>query len=345
MKNQYTHKLDASKIKLHNLSDISMEITYDKEDLRKMYQEMYTLRKLEISCQELYDQGKIRGFCHLVTGQESIYAAYQFAADKKDTCTTSYRCHGLSLVTGDDPKTILAEMLGKKDGLCGGKGGSMHLYNSNLFGGHGIVGAWVPIALGTAFKHKYETLKKGDSLEKMTAKNAAFTFYGDGAANQGQIFEAYNMAGKWKLPVVFICENNEWGMWTPVNRVSDEADFYKRGQNLPGISVSHENIFDLIAVFKFARNLVLNEQPCVIEIKTFRLCTHSARDSADFRADVNKAVDVLAKFRVFLGDFFTENEISDMEKTATQRILEAVDFAKKSPEPSSAELFTCVLED
>ncbi|KRH94660.1 Pyruvate dehydrogenase E1, alpha subunit [Pseudoloma neurophilia] len=348
MSKSYTHVLNLSKIKTHGIDvqEMTAEITFTEKELADIYADMFMIRKIEDASQVLFNEEKIRGFCHLATGQESIYAAYKHFADQKDTCTTSYRCHGLSYATGDEPKTILAELMGRKDGMCGGKGGSMHLYNSQFFGGHGIVGASVPLAVGTAFRHKYVNLKKGNTLDKMAAENVAFSFYGDGAANQGQIFEVYNMAGRWKLPVVFVCENNQYGMWTGVDRVSYETDFYKRGGKLPGICIDHSNVFDLIGAFRFARKYVLESQPIIIEIKTYRICTHSARDGPDFRPEIEekKSDDVLIEYRKFISEFFSEQAIQVIEKDVASRFEQDLAFAHQSLHPDPSNLYTNVLQ-
>lgn len=349
MKKIYKHKTNLQALDTYLLDDIGDfdEIEYDLDELMKIYEDMLIIRKMEEQSQILYEKGEIRGFCHLVTGQESIYAAYKMSRHEKDTCTSSYRCHGLSYVTGDKPKYILAELLGRKNGICGGKGGSMHLYNNNFFGGHGIVGASVPIGVGVAFKHKYQNMQKGDTFDKMNAENVNFTFYGDGAANQGQIFEVFNMAAIWKLPVVFVCENNQYGMWTQVQKVSHETNFYKRGLNLPGIRISHDNIFDLIAVMKFCNEFVLKKQPILLEINTYRICTHSARDAKDFRknSELNKKQDedVIKKYRNFLKTFMNEIEICKLEQKVNVEIENAITYALSSPEPSYEDLHTNVI--
>lgn len=181
----YKHKINIKNIDLHSLDKCSLQIEreYTIEDMKEMFKIMLTIRRLEEISQKLYDEGKIRGFSHLVTGQESIYAALKYAIDAEDTATSSYRCHGLSFVTGYSLESIFMELLGRKGGMCGGKGGSMHLYNKIFYGGHGIVGAQVPVSLGLSFKHKYINLNKSDDIEKVVAKNVSFAFYGDGAAN------------------------------------------------------------------------------------------------------------------------------------------------------------------
>lgn len=347
---EYIHKIDISKIKTYNLNvdGLNVEMSFSSEQMKEIYSDLLLIRKIENKSERLFKDGKIRGFCHLVTGQENIYAAYKHFSEKGDTCSTSYRCHGLALMAGNiTPREILAELMGRKDGICGGRGGSMHLYNSQFYGGHGIVGAPVPIAVGTAFKHKYVNLKKGDTFEQMNGKNVAFTFYGDGAANQGQIYEVFNIAGILKLPIVFICENNHYGMWTPVNRVSYETSFYKRGQKLPGICICHDNIFDIIGVLKFARKYVLKKEPIVIEIQTTRLCGHSTKDDEDTRREISdeRSKDVIPKYREFLSGFVSVSEILKIEDEVTQRVERDLKYAHNSPFPDEADLYNNVLED
>lgn len=349
MQKTYKHKLDLKCIDVHLLDKqaLDSEYEYKVDELKEMYRTMLSIRRLEECSQQLFDRKMIRGFCHLASGQESIYAAFKHAISGEDTATSSYRCHGLSYVTGDSARVILAEMLGRDEGMCGGKGGSMHLYNKAFYGGHGIVGAQVPISLGLAFRHKYVNLAKGDKLDKMVAKNVSFAFYGDGAANQGQIFESYNMAMLWKLPIIFVCENNDYGMWTRVETASSNTNFYKRGDNIPGIRVSHENVLDLIAVFKFCREYALKTCPLVLEIATYRLCTHSARDQTDFRSKqelTNRAkIDPINHFKSFLAQFVPENEIRDIEKSVHDTIDRESNLAQSAKEPQSTELFTNVL--
>lgn len=349
MTQKYIHNMNITGIKTHNLDieELKIEQSFSLDQIKQIYRDILMIRKIEEESQKLFEEGKIRGFCHLVTGQENIYAAYKHFSEKNDTCSTSYRCHGLALMTGSQPKQILSELMGRKDGMCGGKGGSMHLYNSHFLGGHGIVGASVPIGVGSAFKHKYVNLKKGDTFEKMNSKNVCCIFYGDGAANQGQIYEAFNLVGKLKLPAVFICENNHYGMWTPVNKVSYETCFYKRGQKIPGICLSDENIFDIISVLRFARKYTLEKEPIIIEIQTNRLCGHSTKDGEDKRFDTSndQSKDVIQKYRKFVLNFLSESEILDIENEVTKHFKEDLANALASPYPDTTELFTNVLED
>lgn len=370
----YEHKLDLSTIKTHNFELNSPHSTnYTKDDLKKMYKNMLLIRKLQILCKKSFKKNLIRGFCHLCIGQENIYTGFPFYSIK-DTCTSSYRCHGLCFITGSSLRSILCELYGKKDGMNGGKGGSMHLYNSQFYGGHGIVGASVPIGLGIAFKHKYEimnkVIKNGENSDKNFLHKSIneinqkyfnknektefnykvnFTFYGDGASNQGQIFESFNMASIYKLPIIFICENNTYGMWTKSELVCGEINFYKRGQNIKGIQIKDDNIFDLIEVMKFCRKMVLNE-PIIVEILTRRLCEHSTRDF------VNKAgesfnnenlnidkVDVVENFKNFLKKFVSEDEILSLEEKCENEVNDAHEYAIKCAEPSEEELFTNVI--
>lgn len=347
MTTKYKHKTNIVSIDTYLIDKelLASEYEYTVDEMKEIYKTMLYIRRMEEIAEQLYKENKIRGFCHLATGQESIYAAFKMVVSKHDTSTSSYRCHGMSYATGDSIKSIFAEMLGRKDGMCSGKGGSMHLYNKQFYGGHGIVGAQVPISLGLAFSHKYRELEKSDNITKMAAKNASFAFYGDGAANQGQIYESYNMAMLWKLPIVFVCENNEYGMWTNVKTASGCTDFYKRGTNIPGIRVDHSNVFDLMAVFKFCRNYVLRTSPIIMEILTYRHCTHSARDQRDFRSkdELSKHIDVIEHFRSFLLGFIAEVELTGIEKSVRDDVHSEVDAALSSSEPSMDLLYTNVL--
>ncbi len=220
----------------HRIESPSNKVTTTGEELVKHFEDMYTIRKFETAADRLYKSRKIRGFLHLYNGQEAIAVGIEAAITKKDHIITAYRDHGYAFTRGDTPHRILAELLGKRTGCSEGKGGSMHMYSlaNRFYGGNGIVGAQAPIGTGIAFASKF----KGD-------KEVCLTLYGDGAANQGQLFEAFNMAAIWQLPVIFVCENNKYGMGTAVNRASATPNFYSRGDFLPGIRIDG---MDVLAV-------------------------------------------------------------------------------------------------
>jgi len=205
-----------------------------------MYQKMTLMRRMEMAADALYRQKLIRGFCHLATGQEAVAVGMESAMTPEDRLITSYRCHPFAVLRGGTVKGVIAELLGRQDGMSNGKGGSMHIFTPSFFGGNGIVGAQVPLGAGIALAQQY------------TGQNdvATFTLYGDGASNQGQVFEAFNMAKLWNLPCVFVCENNKYGMGTSAERSSANTAYYTRGDSIPGIQV---NAMDIIAVHQSVR--------------------------------------------------------------------------------------------
>ena len=231
---------DYHPYKLHRLETGPATSTLlTREEALKYYHQMVTIRRMETAAANLYKEKEIRGFCHLCSGQEAIYTGMHAAMREMDSVITSYRAHGFTYVMGVSVLGVLAELAGKKSGVVRGKGGSMHMYTKNFYGGNGIVGAQVPLGAGIAFAHKY----KGDG-------GVNFSLYGDGAANQGQVSEAFNLAKLWNLPVVFICENNHYGMGTSQERHAASTDFYKRGDYIPGI---HVDGMDILAVREATR--------------------------------------------------------------------------------------------
>ena len=218
---------DYASYKLHRLEDGPPTSTIvTREEALKLYKEMVTIRRLETAAANLYKEKAVRGFCHLCSGQEAVYSGIVSALRGQDTVITSYRAHGFTYAMGVPALGVLSELTGKQSGCVRGKGGSMHMYTKNFYGGNGIVGAQVPLGAGIAFAHKY----KGDG-------GVNFSLYGDGAANQGQVSEAFNLAKLWNLPIVFVCENNHYAMGTPQDRHAASSEFYKRGDYIPGVQV------------------------------------------------------------------------------------------------------------
>ncbi|ALC48206.1 CG7024, partial [Drosophila busckii] len=243
------------------------DVDLSREDALAMYQKMVEIRRLEMMAGDLYKKKSIRGFCHLYTGQEAVAVGMAAALRKQDSVITAYRAHGWTYVMGVPIYSVLAELVGARTGCSRGKGGSMHTYGDNFYGGNGIVGAQVPVGAGIALAHAY----KGDG-------GVCLALYGDGAANQGQVFEAYNMAKLWCLPCIFVCENNNYAMGTSVNRHSAIPDFYMRGQYIPGLWVDGNQVLAVRSATQFAIEYVLKRGPIVLEMFTYRYEGHSMSD-------------------------------------------------------------------
>jgi pyruvate dehydrogenase E1 component alpha subunit len=288
--------------------------------------------------------GLIGGFCHLYIGQEAVVVGLQAALDPMDTVITSYRDHGHMIACGMDPKGVMAELTGRIGGYSKGKGGSMHMFSreKNFFGGHGIVGAQVSIGTGMAFAHHY----KGD-------KGVTLAYMGDGAINQGQVYESFNMASLWKLPVVFIVENNQYGMGTSVKRASSNVDFHRRGEpyNIPGRLVDG---MDLLAVREAGEWAVEHARsgkgPTLLHIKTYRYRGHSMSDPAKYRSKeevetIRQTQDPIEKLRLFLEKMriVDEAKFKIIDKRVKEKVQEAAEFAQTSPEPEADELYRDVM--
>ncbi|MBP8231626.1 MAG: pyruvate dehydrogenase (acetyl-transferring) E1 component subunit alpha [Rhizorhabdus sp.] len=315
-----------------------------KEEMLEFYRQMLLIRRFEEKAGQLYGLGLIGGFCHLYIGQEAVAVGLQSALEVgKDSVITGYRDHGHMLAYGIDPKVIMAELTGRAAGISRGKGGSMHMFSveHRFYGGHGIVGAQVSLGAGLAFKHKYS----GDG-------GVAMAYFGDGAANQGQVYESFNMAELWKLPIIFVIENNQYAMGTSVNRASSEDQLYRRGESfrIPGIQVDG---MDVLAVRGAAEEAVKwvrdGKGPILLELKTYRYRGHSMSDPAKYRSreevqsvrDKSDPIDHLKKELEALG--VTEDDLRKLEKDIRAIVTEAADFAEQSPEPELDELHTDVL--
>ncbi|KAK1350084.1 subunit alpha of pyruvate dehydrogenase E1 [Hamiltosporidium tvaerminnensis] len=362
--------IDASKFSFHMLDskDLNFSLEYSKDEVIDIYGIAYTIRLFELECEKFFNNKQIRGFCHLVIGQENIYAALKKVMHTDDYSISSYRCHGLAYITGSTISEIVGEMLGKAGGNSKGMGGSMHLYNKNFFGGHGIVGAQIPLGLGLAFSQKYKEIANtsfpSESNEKAAhehsksnanqsiynnfpLKNVTFCFYGDGASNQGQIYESFNMAHLWKLPVVFICENNKYGMWTAVDKASADNNFYKRSNYIPGIRIDHSNTFEIIEVLKFARDYALKSGPIIVEIDCYRLCGHSLRDKNELRnineVEEEKAKDPLILLRKNIMEFKPEEYILKIEEQLKNIVFNEIKNAENMCKPNPEMLYENIL--
>ena len=313
-----------------------------KADYIKIYSYMLKIRRFEERASQLYGMGHIGGFCHLYIGQEAVVVGVLMTIDKNDSVVTTYRDHGHMIARGLDPKRIMAELTGREDGYSAGKGGSMHMFSkeNNFYGGHGIVGAQVPIGTGIAFTHKYN----GE-------KNICRTYIGDGAMNNGQVFEAFNLAALWKLPVLYIIENNKYGMGTSVDRAAAGSDLFKRGEafGIPGEKIDGMNVFKVIeAADKAGKYVREGNGPYIIEVQTYRYRGHSMSDPAKYRTkeelDNYKDTDPIeiVKSEMIKKKFASEKEIEKINKQTIEEIKEAAEFALKSNYPKDSELFTDV---
>jgi pyruvate dehydrogenase E1 component alpha subunit len=308
------------------------------------YRDMLLIRRFEEKAGQLYGMGLIAGFCHLYIGQEAVVVGVQGALEDGDQVITGYRDHGHMLATGMEADGVMAELTGRAGGYSKGKGGSMHMFSRDkqFFGGHGIVGAQVPIGAGLAFADKY----------KENGKISA-TYFGDGAANQGQVYETFNMAKLWDLPVLFIIENNQYAMGTSVARASSETHLYKRGISF-GIPGEEVDGMDVVAVYEAAKKAAEHARsgkgPYILEMKTYRYRGHSMSDPAKYRTrdEVNTYRDTkdpieLAKAKILEAGWADEDELKAFDKEAKTIASASADFAQDSPEPDPSELWTDVL--
>jgi pyruvate dehydrogenase E1 component alpha subunit len=313
----------------------------EKSDLTEFYRGMLLIRRFEEKAGQLYGMGLIGGFCHLYIGQEAVVVGLEAAAKEGDKRITSYRDHGHMLACGMDPNGVMAELTGRINGYSKGKGGSMHMFSKekNFYGGHGIVGAQVPLGAGLAFADKYSE-----------NKCVTFTYFGDGAANQGQVYETFNMAALWKLPVIFVIENNQYAMGTAQKRSTSSPEIYTRGDAF-GIKGEAVDGMDVLAVRdagkKAAAHCRAGKGPYILEIKTYRYRGHSMSDPAKYRTreEVQKMRaqrDPIEAVRTLLVSqkHSTEEEIKIIDKEIKEIINECAEFAKESPEVSAEELWT-----
>jgi len=315
-----------------------------KEALLDFYKQMLLIRRFEERAGQLYGLGFIGGFCHLYIGQEAVAVGLQSAMEPgKDSVITGYRDHGHMLAYGIDPKVIMAELTGRAAGISKGKGGSMHMFSveHKFYGGHGIVGAQVALGTGLAFGHKY----KGDG-------GVCLAYFGDGAANQGQVYESFNMAELWKLPIIYVIENNQYAMGTSVNRSSAEDQLYKRGESfrIPGLQVDGMDVLAVRGAAETALEWVrAGKGPILLELKTYRYRGHSMSDPAKYRSReevqaVREKSDPIEHAKRELEALGVgEDELKKIDTEIKRVVVEAADFAEQSPEPEPGELYTDVL--
>ncbi|AFL98075.1 pyruvate dehydrogenase (acetyl-transferring) E1 component subunit alpha [Ornithobacterium rhinotracheale] len=319
------------------------EIT--KETYLKWFEEMTFWRRFEDKCRSMYLKQKIRGFLHLYNGQEAIPAGLSQVMDmEKDKMITAYRCHVLPMAMGVDPKRIMAELFGKVDGTSHGMGGSMHVFSKehNFFGGHGIVGGQIALGAGIAFADKY--FERG---------GVTFCFMGDGATRQGSLHETFNMAMNWKLPVVFICENNQYAMGTSVKRTANHEDIYKLadGYEMPSQPVDGMDPVKVAeAAYEAIERARRGDGPTFLDIKTYRYRGHSMSDAEPYRTkeEVNKYKEqdpiLLVQHRILENGWATEEELNKITDEQIKKVDECVDFAEKSPFPEVEQIYSMVYE-
>ena len=314
-----------------------------KDELLQYYREMLLIRRFEEKAGQLYGMGLIGGFCHLYIGQEAVVVGLEASTKEGDQRITTYRDHGHMLACGMDPKGVMAELTGREGGLSKGKGGSMHMFSKEkeFYGGHGIVGANVPLGAGLAFANKY----RGND-------NVCFTYFGDGAANQGQVYETYNMAELWMLPVIFVIENNQYAMGTSTKRSTKSPSLFGRGEayGIPGEQVDGMSV---LAVKEAGEKAVAHcragKGPYILEVMTYRYRGHSMSDPAKYRTreEVQKMRDErdpinAVRDLLLTGKHASEDDLKDIDKEIKGIVNDAAQFAQDSPEPSLEELWTDV---
>ena len=314
--------------------------SFSDDQLLKFYEKMFLIRKFEEKAAQLYGAGKIGGFCHLYIGQEAVVIGILSSINSEDTVITAYRDHGHILARGVDPKSVMSELTGRSDGISKGKGGSMHMFSkaNRFYGGHGIVGAQVPLGVGIGFAHKYRNEKKISRV-----------YLGDGAMSNGQVFEAFNLASLWELPVLFIIENNKYGMGTSIGRSAAGNELFERATvfGIEGEKVDGMNFFKVSDAAIRARDYINNNsKPYIIEMDTYRFRGHSMSDPGLYRTkdEVNKMKEidpVLMMKETLLKEYkFKEDIIKDIESDIKKQIKDVEKFSLDSPLPDINELFT-----
>ena len=316
---------------------------FDEQQELRAYRQMLLIRRFEEKAGQLYGMGLIGGFCHLYIGQEAVVVGMQMALKPGDTVITGYRDHGHMLACGMDPKGVMAELTGRQHGYSKGKGGSMHMFSveKSFYGGHGIVAAQVPLGTGLAFAHRY----RGND-------HVSLTYLGDGAANQGQVYESFNMARLWKLPVVYVVENNQYGMGTSVARASATVELYHRGMSfdIPGRRVDGMDVRAVKAAGDEAVQWCRNRNgPIILEMLTYRYRGHSMSDPAKYRS--KEEVDKMrtehdpieqVRSRMLRRGSATEDKLKKLDAEVRAIVNEAAEFATNDAEPDAAELYTDV---
>jgi len=326
--------------------DIGQELAdFGKEEELEVYRTMLLIRRFEEKAGQLYGMGFIGGFCHLYIGQEAVVTGVKMALKEGDQLITGYRDHGHMLAAGMSPRGVMAELTGRRSGYSKGKGGSMHMFSKdkNFFGGHGIVGAQVPLGTGLAFVNKY---RENDHVSAV--------FFGDGAANQGQVYESFNMAELWRLPVIYVVENNRYAMGTAVARASAQTDFSQRGVSfsIPGYQVDGMDVRAVKAAADAAvEHCRSGNGPIILEMLTYRYRGHSMSDPAKYRSkdEVQKMrsehdpIEQVKK-RLLEMKWATEDELKAIDKEVRDIVADSAEFAQSDPEPDPSELYTDILK-
>jgi pyruvate dehydrogenase E1 component subunit alpha len=317
---------------------------FSKDQELDAYREMLLIRRFEEKAGQLYGMGFIGGFCHLYIGQEAVVVGMQMALKPGDQVITGYRDHGHMLATGMEARGVMAELTGRRGGYSKGKGGSMHMFSKekHFYGGHGIVGAQVSLGTGLAFSNRY---RDND--------NITLTYFGDGAANQGQVYESFNMAALWKLPVIYIIENNRYAMGTSTARASAQSDFSLRGKSfgIPGHQVDGMDVRAVHAAgMEAAEHCRSGKGPLILEMLTYRYRGHSMSDPAKYRSkdEVQKMRSERdpieqVKARILDSKYASEDELKQVDKKIRDIVADSADFAQADPEPDVSELYTDIL--
>jgi pyruvate dehydrogenase E1 component alpha subunit len=339
----YKRELMVSQNPRPMLNQTTVNSHASDEELIKFYREMLLIRRFEERVGQLYGMGLIGGFLHLYVGQEAVIVGVENAVTREDPMITSYRCHGHMLIRGEDPVRVISELTGRSMGSSKGKGGSMHMFSpeNGFYGGHGIVGAQVPIGTGIALSLKYRGLN-----------NVCFTFLGDGAANQGQVYESYNMAALWKLPIVYVIENNQYGMGTSIARASAQTEFFRHGEGLgiPGMKCDGMNVFSVRdSALEAASFVRAGNGPMIVEMNTYRYRGHSISDPAKYRPkeevkEVRETRDPINQIEQII----VERAIVDaaglrkIDRDIRSSVQDAAEIAKAAKFPAPSELYTDV---
>lgn len=324
--------VEVRPFKGHKVDPPNNLVATSKAELMNMFETMYKMRRMEVASDQMYKSKFVRGFCHLYDGQEAIAVGMEAAITKKDSIITSYRDHCQHIGRGGTVQEVMSELMGRTNGCSRGIGGSMHMYNkaANFYGGCGIVGAQIPLGVGIAFTHKYNE----DGC-------ACFTLYGDGAANQGQKYEAINIAALWKLPVVFVCENNHYGMGTAIWRAAFVSEFYTRGDYVPGIKVDGMDAVAVKQACAFAKDYVLENGPVILEMDTYRYHGHSMSDpgstyrTRDEIKGVRNERDPVERIKQLILDneYADETDLKRIENAVKAEVDGAVERSKGTPIP------------